>query len=153
MRAPSRTRRIAKWAGLVVCVVILATWAVSTVATVAYLAPRWQAGLVGGMVKAWWTRSSMEELPPLWIAEFTEFDHGVALPGVRNLPRDHVSVVVPFWMLLAGVAIPTALLWHRDGRRDRRRPGHCQRCGYDLRGSKKVCPECGTAIPARPPKD
>ena len=53
-------------------------------------------------------------------------------------------LVHPIWLLLTLAAISTALLWHRDRRTVK--PGHCRQCGYDLRASKKICPECGTAI-------
>jgi hypothetical protein len=51
-------------------------------------------------------------------------------------------VVIPLWIPLACIAIPTALAYWRDRPRPR---GHCQSCGYDLRGSHSGrCPECGT---------
>ncbi len=48
------------------------------------------------------------------------------------------------WLVFSVFAFPTALLWYRD-----RRPlkGHCQGCGYNLKGNETgVCPECGESI-------
>ena len=53
-------------------------------------------------------------------------------------------VYIPFWCLFTLAVIPTAILWLRDRRTVK--PGHCHQCGYDLRASKKTCPECGAAI-------
>ncbi|HYE18296.1 MAG TPA: hypothetical protein VEA69_07615 [Tepidisphaeraceae bacterium] len=58
------------------------------------------------------------------------------------------SVVAPHW-LLAGVfaILPAgrAIAWRR--RRNRRAPGHCRHCGYDLRATPERCPECGREPP------
>ena len=41
---------------------------------------------------------------------------------------------------------PTLLMWGLVwliARRKGHEPGHCRRCGYDLRASPDRCPECG----------
>ena len=58
------------------------------------------------------------------------------------------AILLPAWLLLAVVAVPAAT-WIAVvvGRRatNGRPPGHCRRCGYDLRASPDRCPECGRA--------
>jgi hypothetical protein len=58
------------------------------------------------------------------------------------------AVVVPMYALAILSAI-LPLLWFRDFRKRRRLPGHCPRCGYDLRATPDRCPECGATPPAR----
>ncbi len=58
----------------------------------------------------------------------------------------HRWLRVPFWFILVGVAVPTAVLFWRV--RKPFPPGHCRKCGYDLTGNvTDVCSECGEAIP------
>jgi hypothetical protein len=67
-----------------------------------------------------------------------------------NFRTDYLcALLIPFWavaLLAFTVSVWTWLAYRR--RRDRDRPGHCNACGYDLKGNVSgVCPECGAAIP------
>jgi len=54
---------------------------------------------------------------------------------------------VPYWFLaLISALMLLPLIRHRLQRRRRRRGGLCLSCGYDMRASSGVCPECG-AVP------
>jgi len=51
---------------------------------------------------------------------------------------------IPFWSLcLLFALLPAARISAYIRRRLRQRPGHCHRCGYDLRATPDRCPECG----------
>jgi hypothetical protein len=52
--------------------------------------------------------------------------------------------IVPHWSLCLLWAASAAIAFRLSRRSFR--PGHCPRCGYDLRASKERCPECGKAI-------
>ena len=144
---PSRSRRIAKWTGLVACALILAAWAVSTRYSVYFdLSDCWVIGMSGGLaelkmypVSFGFIRLDGQPATP-WMMFETEFTTGLELPsfhlGIAKVIR------LPFWIILLAAAIPTAVLWHRDRRTST--SGRCRICGYDLRASKDKCPECGT---------
>ncbi|MGE3182606.1 MAG: hypothetical protein AB7N71_13320, partial [Phycisphaerae bacterium] len=55
----------------------------------------------------------------------------------------YVSIrIVPGWLAVLIFATPTALLFWFDRRHVK--PGHCAKCGYDLRGNESgICSECG----------
>ena len=152
MYRPSRTRRILKWTGVGLSLLILATWAVSLWWTFFYILPgdrsslAFGRGIVGGVF-------SNFDLRKAGFATGFRYqgrnEFGFNLPEMRTArvgPDSFDEVGVPFWLPLLLTAIPTTWLWHRDRRRIR--PGCCLRCGYDLTGNTSgVCSECGLAKP------
>ncbi len=85
----------------------------------------------------------LEAQPPRWISRgctgFTTHWRFVYMSGR--------VVVIPLWIptVLFGI-LPTAALVRVTRRRKRKKLGLCLECGYDLRGSKERCPECGRSF-------
>jgi hypothetical protein len=69
--------------------------------------------------------------------------HGSGL--VQN-PRTVTVIALPYWLMCSIVAGPAAVVAARRAkRRCAMRHGLCPTCGYDLRASANVCPECGAS--------
>jgi len=61
--------------------------------------------------------------------------------AIVSLAAGYQQLTCPLWIPFVFTALPTAYLFWRDRRHP---PGHCQRCGYNLKGNESgVCPECG----------
>ena len=158
---PSRFRRIAKWAGLVVCVVVLALWGISVQwRQIGCGTQDWHISIAGGFihcevigqvsyrVSTGWSFRQAFDPTPFFPQDSTigrvARRWGLRAPILfRRKPNGGCVVFLPLWLPFLAIAAPTMVLWHRDRRP---KPGCCRQCGYDLRASKKTCPECGTSV-------
>jgi hypothetical protein len=61
-------------------------------------------------------------------------------PGSARWTMHLQELVVPYWFILMLTLAPAAWMIYRT---KPTRPGHCTKCGYDLRASPDRCPECG----------
>jgi hypothetical protein len=68
---------------------------------------------------------------------------GAAVPGQpqSGVVYHSALVAVPDWFLILPCLPILVATYHR---RRRPVPGHCRRCGYDLRATPDRCPECGS---------
>ena len=109
-------------------------------------------GLKPSPLKQWGFRRA----PPTHRMSYGEIPPNVALPGITvSWYRFYANGVMSWtyrteillWLpvLLFGVW-PAWRLLPFPRRRKRKRHGLCLQCGYDLRGSKERCPECGTGF-------
>ncbi len=140
MNRGRRTIRLAKWAGVGLCVVVAVAWAVSL---------RWGFGLDASRFTAGVASGEFIVLTPGPLDEGIDWMFGRAEPLYRLWPEIELYpseslVFIPLWLPLALLALPTALLFWLDRRKPR--PGFCA-CGYDLTGNVSgVCPECGVRV-------
>jgi hypothetical protein len=60
------------------------------------------------------------------------------------------SIAAPLWLIMAISAVLPAIWEYKHRalfyRRQRGKRGMCVNCGYDLRATPKMCPECGTVV-------
>jgi len=151
MRRTGRLRRVLKWGGLVLSLLIAAAWAVSIrweVGQRVWDRPRFylRAGLIAGrLVYAYDAAPRPTPRRSFWFFERNPW------PAQWFLEVDKWgnlwSISLPLWIPFLLVATPAAILWWRDRRFP---PGHCQHCGYDLTGNTSgTCPECGSLIRIR----
>jgi hypothetical protein len=87
------------------------------------------------------------------LVSWSRLGFGVESGRPRAPSAGNLVICVPYWFV---ILIPPGLLALRI-RRARRlgsaaSRGLCARCGYDLRASGSVCPECGKAQPDAAPR-
>ncbi len=91
-----------------------------------------------------------EESDPSWIglhsSGFSGFDTAwtPSYSYNKNSRFRNWRLAIPFWIptsLFSVILLPSFVQSYR--RRKRKKLGLCVKCGYDLRGSKDRCPECG----------
>lgn len=148
---------MAKWVGLVVCVVVGAANLVSL-----RWVPEWWfaagpkptdpvrivAVQGGALVYVRLQRSDVRRPPDRPALRWNRFDGELfTWPSVVR-PTGGLSVTVPLWMPFVLLAVLTSVLWYVDRTTARRRrAGQCLKCGYDRAGlaAGARCPECGAA--------
>ena len=65
---------------------------------------------------------------------------------MSTVRRTETGVIIPFWLPTCFITL--GVLWQLRRCKPHRAEGHCQNCGYDLRGTPERCPECGRAAVA-----
>lgn len=146
-------RRIAKWIGLFLCLLVLVACIASIFWMVVWSDGRGHAGgLLRGGAAVYVEADFVERWNRLdrgWIVQ-REAQSVLWWPDCDGEVRGDLFTI-PAWIPLALLLVPTACLWWFDRRRIP--PGHC-RCGYDLSGlcPATPCAECGrTGAPSPTP--
>lgn len=147
-RKPRRSRRILKWVGAGICALLIclswasAHWWLAWINENSTLALEISRGT--GVLGYDPIGQTAQTMPPGWHfqSEYAKYRWWFRWHWKSGGPS---LIVVPLWVPLLLLAVPTAVLFYRDRRRIP--PGHCRKCGYNLTGNASgVCPECGAKI-------
>jgi len=125
---------------VVVCGIIAGGWGVSLSREVGYAGRTLAVAIGRGTLGCVLSRPSATGV---WVDKLSTREV-FWLPSYDPNPSFQV-LVIPLWIPLLIVAVPTTILWRRDRRPA---PGHCA-CGYNLKGNVSGrCPECGREVEA-----
>jgi hypothetical protein len=155
MRRRTRWTRAGKWAGVVTLAVIAILWLGSGWFAAYRIWPTGQGEqhlqIGGGIVLYYHSRDRLEPTAStgcfLRSAEFRAHWRWVPVRfGHQRGTSMTEYMYLPLWVPWVAVLFPTVWLWFFD----RRPPGSCAKCGYDLKGNTTgVCPECGAKAGGR----
>lgn len=150
---------MAKWVGLVACGLLICLYGANLRWTIqwASIMPRADGGSVVRIVTSEngaivWRSGLNIARPPRAFSDVSIGQREYSFYWwCRRYSGDGggVEAIVPLWMPLLVLAVPTFALGYFDRRSaHRRRMGLCPKCGYDLRGLPATggaarCPECG----------
>jgi hypothetical protein len=86
-----------------------------------------------------------QRIPGVWTSHTTTLEH-----GFFDYYTFEKHLFVSWWIVVPAPALYLVAFsrfwWVRFRRWRRSKQGRCIKCGYDLRASPEICPECGTAI-------
>jgi hypothetical protein len=83
----------------------------------------------------------------LWKFQFWSQEWPAHRTDMNRWKQRQAIAWFPLWVPMVALGLwPLAEAFRRQRSRKRRSLGHCSHCGYDLRASRKRCPECGTVI-------
>ncbi len=162
-RYASTWRGLFKWTGLSLATLLITIWICSGWYSSWLIGPRWywisslgprmQLSIRSGRLHAgWWSDPGPTSLPnAAWFLNDDKKFFGIQFrwqpeyrvpDGSEPWPR----IIIPLWMFLLAISIPTALAWRRVATsRNNLKAQQCAHCSYCVIGlpQQAICPECG----------
>lgn len=154
MRQPKRrlVRGVCKWSGTVATMLLLAVWVGSAWRAAWAVSPSLNAEARYGrlsitLIKK--ARRNYSRAPAFGMSRPSptpRIEWTFELRHWGDVRPYSTEVVIPLWATVLLTGLPTCWLWCHD----RKQPGVCTSCGYDLRGADHAArPECGAVITSR----